>query len=152
MHLKWLPMNTNQNSPDLDAFSVKRRSHNLDRMKQETFDLLVVGGGITGARIASEAARWGYKVALVEKGDLAGGTSGKSSKLIQGGLRYLETLQFRLMFEACHQRHQLLKLAPHLVWPLPFVVPVYRDSPRPLWQIRTALRLFETVVSFPNVL
>src|SRR5262245_10457402 len=96
----------------LGTFSATRRSYNLEQMERETFDLLVIGGGITGAGIASEAARWGYKVALVEKGDFASGTSSKTSKLVHGGLRYLSTLQFGLVFEACQQRHQLLHLAP----------------------------------------
>ena len=98
----------NQTPPLATEFSAKTRSRNLIRLEHETFDLLVIGGGITGAGIASEATRRGYKVALVEKGDFASGTSSRSSKLIHGGLRYLATLKFGQVFEACHQRHRLL--------------------------------------------
>ncbi|AEA47823.1 glycerol-3-phosphate dehydrogenase/oxidase [Archaeoglobus veneficus] len=88
-------------------------------------DLLVVGGGITGAGIALDAASRGLKVVLVEKGDFASGTSSASSKLIHGGFRYLKSRDFRLVFEALHERGLLLKLAPGLVKPLPFLIPVY---------------------------
>jgi len=131
-------------------FSAETRHHNLIRLGQETFDILVIGGGITGAGIARHATRRGYKVALVEKGDFAGGTSGKSSKLVHGGLRYLAALDLGLVFRACQQRRTLLHLAPHLVWPLPFVLPIYRDSPRPLWQIRTAMWLYDALAAFRN--
>ncbi|MFC1975588.1 glycerol-3-phosphate dehydrogenase/oxidase [Chloroflexota bacterium] len=129
-------------------FSAKTRNDNLGRLEQETFDLLIIGGGITGAGIVREAVRRGYKVALLEKGDFAGGASSKSSKLIHGGLRYLAALKFGLVFDACRQRRQLLNLAPHLVWPLPFVLPVYQDSPRPWWQIRTAMWLYDALTAF----
>jgi glycerol-3-phosphate dehydrogenase len=132
-------------------FSAETRRHNLMRLSQETFDILVIGGGIIGAGIARHAARCGYKVALVEKGDWAGGTSGKSSKLIHGGLRYLAALDLGLVFRACHGRRTLLHLAPHLVWPLPFVLPIYRDSPRPLWQIRAAMWLYDALATYRNI-
>jgi glycerol-3-phosphate dehydrogenase len=132
-------------------FSAETRRHNLVRLGQETFDILVIGGGITGAGLARHAARCGYKVALVEKGDLAGGTSSKSSKLVHGGLRYLAALDLGLVFRACHGRHTLLHLAPHLVWPLPFVLPIYRDSPRPLWQIRAAMWLYDALATYRNI-
>jgi glycerol-3-phosphate dehydrogenase len=135
---------------DTADFSAEARHHNLTRLDQETFDVLVIGGGITGAGIARHAARCGYRVALVEKGDFASGTSGKSSKLVHGGLRYLAALDFGLVFRACHQRRTLLHLAPHLVWPLPFVLPIYRDSPRPLWQIRVAMWLYDALSTFRN--
>jgi glycerol-3-phosphate dehydrogenase len=140
----------NQTPPLATEFSAKTRSRNLIRLEHETFDLLIIGGGITGAGIASEATRRGYKVALVEKGDFASGTSSKSSKLIHGGLRYLATLKFGQVFEACHQRHRLLDLAPHLVCPLPFVLPVYQNSPRPWWQIRVAMWLYDVLTTSRN--
>ncbi len=129
-------------------FSAQTRDHNLIRLNQEMFDLLVIGGGITGVGIASEAARRGYKVALVEKNDFANGASSKSSKLIHGGLRYLATMKFRQVRKASDQRHKLFKLAPHLVQPLPFILPVYTDSPYPLWLIRATMWLYDALAGF----
>ena len=96
----------------------------LERLEGETFDIAVIGGGITGAGIARDAALRGLSVALVEKGDFASGTSGRSSRLVHGGLRYLGHGQMRLVREALHERGLLLRLAPHLVWPAPFVLPL----------------------------
>src|SRR5262249_62054923 len=87
------------------------------------FDLLVLGGGITGAGTALDAALRGFRVALVDKGDFASGTSSASSKLVHGGLRYLEHGDFRLVREALQERRLLLRNAPHLVRPLRFVLP-----------------------------
>ncbi len=129
-------------------FSAETRNRNLIRLSQETFDLLVIGGGITGTGIAGEAARRGYKVALVEKNDFANGASSKSSKLIHGGLRYLATMKFRMVRSASNQRHKLFRLAPHLVRPLPFILPVYTDSPYPLWLIGTAMWLYDAMAGF----
>ena len=86
-------------------------------------DLLVIGGGINGAGIARDAAGRGLSVALVERGDLAGATSSASSKLVHGGLRYLEQFEFRLVAEALAERETLLRMAPHLVWPARFIMP-----------------------------
>src|SRR5262249_61485976 len=98
-----------------------------------TFDLLILGGGITGAGVALDAVLRGLRVALIEKGDFASGTSSASSKLVRGGLRYLEYGQFPLVYEALHERRLLLANAPHLVHPLRFVVPFFRgDRVRPL--------------------
>src|SRR5579875_3436356 len=88
-----------------------------------TFDLLILGGGITGAGVALDAVSRGWRVALLDKADFAGGTSSASSKLIHGGLRYLEHGHFRLVREALLERGRLLRLAPHLVRPLPLVLP-----------------------------
>src|SRR5689334_24435166 len=98
------------------------------RLATESFDLLVIGGGVTGAGIARDAALRGLKVALVEKTDFAAGTSSKSSKLVHGGFRYLEHAQFRLVFEGTNERALLMRLAPHLVRPLEFLIPAYRAS------------------------
>ncbi len=95
-------------------------------------DVLVVGGGITGAGVALDAASRGYRVVLVERGDYASGTSSRSTKLVHGGLRYLPQWQFGLVREALHERERLRRLAPHLVSPLAFVVPLYRETRRPL--------------------
>jgi glycerol-3-phosphate dehydrogenase len=100
----------------------------LKRLGGETFDIAVIGGGITGAGIARDAAMRGLSVALIEKGDFASGTSGRSSRLIHGGLRYLRHGQMRLVREALRERGLLLRLAPHLVRAAPFVLPLYPES------------------------
>jgi len=108
----------------------------------ELYDLLVIGGGINGAGIARDAAGRGLKVLLCEKGDLGGATSSASSKLIHGGLRYLEYYEFRLVREALQEREVLLRLAPHIVWPMRFVLP-HAAHLRPAWMIRTGLFLYD---------
>jgi glycerol-3-phosphate dehydrogenase len=105
-------------------------------------DLLVIGGGINGSGIARDAAGRGLTVELVEKDDLASATSSWSSKLIHGGLRYLEQYEFRLVREALHEREVLLRLAPHIIRPLAFVLPHDR-SMRPVWMIRAGLFLYD---------
>ena len=105
-------------------------------------DLLVIGGGINGAGIARDAAGRGFSVTLVERGDLAGATSSCSSKLVHGGLRYLEQFAFRLVAESLAERETLLRMAPHLVWPARFVMP-HVPSLRPRWMIRAGLFLYD---------
>lgn len=107
------------------CFSCRTRALNLKRLAREPFDLLVIGGGITGAAIARDAAMRGMKTALIEKGDFASGTSSKSSKMIHGGLRYLKQLDIGLVKESLAERTKLLRLAPHLVRPAPFLIPSY---------------------------
>jgi glycerol-3-phosphate dehydrogenase len=105
------------------------RPEALTRLAEEQFDVLVVGGGITGAGVALDAASRGLKTALVERNDFASGTSSKSSKMVHGGLRYLQQRDFRLVYEALHERQILLENAPHLVSPLPFLIPLFgRDG------------------------
>ena len=101
------------------SFSPATRTANLARMAQDRFDVLVIGGGITGAGIALDAAARGFSVALVEKDDFASGTSGRSSRLVHGGLRYLEHGEFGLVRESLRERGRLYRLAPHLVRPVP---------------------------------
>jgi D-erythritol 1-phosphate dehydrogenase len=108
----------------------------------EHYDLLIIGGGINGAGIARDAAGRGLKVLLVEQGDLASATSSASTKLIHGGLRYLEYFQFRLVAEALAERETLLRIAPHIVWPLEFVLP-HEKHLRPAWMIRAGLFLYD---------
>lgn len=110
--------------------------------KKTVFDLLVIGGGINGAGIACDAAGRGLDVLLCERGDLAGATSSASSKLIHGGLRYLEYGEFRLVREALLEREVLLAKAPHIIWPLRFVLP-HRYAERPAWLIRTGLFIYD---------
>src|SRR2546423_7162762 len=105
-------------------------------------DRLVSGGGINGAGIARDAAGRGLSVTLVERGDLASSTSSASSKLIHGGLRYLEQFEFRLVAEALAERETLLRVARHLVWPARFVMP-HVPQLRPRWMIRTGLFLYD---------
>jgi D-erythritol 1-phosphate dehydrogenase len=114
----------------------------MPESKKAAFDLLVIGGGINGAGIARDAAGRGLRVMLVEQDDLASATSQWSSKLIHGGLRYLEQFEFRLVREALNEREVLLQLAPHLVRPLNFVVP-HDATMRPLWMIRLGLWLYD---------
>jgi len=100
-------------------FSAQTRAANLTRMAEDRFDVLVIGGGITGVGIALDAAARGLSVALVEKDDLAAGTSGRSSRLVHGGLRYLEHREFGLVRESLRERGILFRLAPHLIRPVP---------------------------------
>lgn len=100
------------------------RQLNLDRLRTEQFDVLVVGGGITGVGVALDAASRGLRTALVEREDFASGTSSKSSKLIHGGLRYLQQGEVGLVYEALHERQRLRRNAPHLVQILPFMIPI----------------------------
>ena len=106
------------------------------------FDLAIIGGGINGAGIARDAAGRGLSVLLLEQGDLAGATSSASSKLIHGGLRYLEQGAFRLVRESLREREVVLRAAPHIVWPLRFVLP-WRSGGRPWWMLRAGLFLYD---------
>src|SRR4051794_14583647 len=101
------------------------RARSLDRLEREEFDVLVVGGGITGCGVALDAASRGLSVALVERDDFASGTSSKSSKLVHGGLRYLQQKEYLLVYENLRERQRLLRNAPHLVEVLPFLIPVF---------------------------
>lgn len=114
-----------------------------ERLGQQPFDLLVIGGGILGAGIARDAALRGLSVALVEQGDFVSGTSSKTTKLVHGGLRYLEQYDVGLVRESCRERQALLTLAPHLVQPIPFVIPVFRGGPRPAWKIRAGVTVYD---------
>jgi glycerol-3-phosphate dehydrogenase len=115
------------------------------------FDLLVIGGGITGAGIAREAALRGLSTALVEAGDFGEGTSSRSSRLIHGGLRYLEQGRLHLVREALRERRILLRLAPHLVRPLPFILPVFKGDRVPRWKVSVGLTLYDILAGGSNV-
>src|SRR5579885_3321439 len=123
----------------------------LESLTDETFDLLILGGGITGAGVALDAALRGLRVALIDKGDFASGTSNASSKLVHGGLRYLEHGDFRLVYEALHERRRLLNNAPHLVRPLRFVLPFYRGARVPPWKWRAGLLLYDLLAGRDNL-
>jgi glycerol-3-phosphate dehydrogenase len=126
------------------------RSQTFARLAGETFDLLIIGGGITGAGVARDAATRGYKVALVEKTDFASGTSSKSSKLVHGGLRYLEHAQFKLVFEGTNERALLMKVAPHLVRPLEFLMPVYKRDKPGLFVLDVGLWIYDGLSKFSS--
>ena len=115
----------------------------VNRVNQSV-DLLVVGGGINGTAIAREASLHGLKVLLVERDDLASHTSSASTKLIHGGLRYLEYYEFGLVREALQERERLLKAAPHLIRPMAFVLP-HEHAVRPWWLVRLGLLLYDTI-------
>jgi glycerol-3-phosphate dehydrogenase len=123
----------------------------VDALKDGPFDLLILGGGITGAGVALDATLRGLRVALIDKGDFASGTSSASSKLVHGGLRYLEHGDFRLVYEALHERGRLLRNAPHLVRPLRFVLPFYRQSRMPSWKGRAGLLLYDLLAGTENI-
>lgn len=115
------------------------------------FDVLVIGGGITGAGIARDAALRGLKTALVERDDFASGTSSRSSRLVHGGVRYLEHGYLHLVFEASRERRTLLSIAPHLVHPLAFTWPVYAGARVPRWKLGAGLLLYDALALFRNV-
>lgn len=116
-----------------------------------SFDLVILGAGITGAGVALDAVLRGLHVALVDRGDFASGTSSISSKLIHGGLRYLEGGQLGLVYEALHERRRLLANAPHLVWPLRFVVPFFAHAVVPPWKWRAGLALYDLLAGRDNL-
>jgi len=132
-------------------FSHRTRAAALAEMTAQPVDLLVVGGGITGAGVARDAALRGIRTALVERGDLGIGTSSRSSRLIHGGLRYLEQREFGLVFESSRERRVLLRIAPHLVRPLAFLFPVYRGARVPPWKLRAGMWLYDLLAAFRNV-
>ena len=109
-----------------------------------TYDLLIIGGGINGTAIARDAAGRGLKVLLCERDDLAGHTSSASTKLIHGGLRYLEYYEFNLVRHALKEREVMLRAAPHIIWPMRFVLP-YDKGLRPAWMLRTGLFLYDHI-------
>ena len=128
--------------------STAARLSTWQALDREQFDLLVIGGGITGAGIARDAALRGLKVALLEKADFGAGTSSKSSKLIHGGLRYLQHGELGLVFEAVSERTRLLKLAPHLVRPQQFLVPAYKGQYPGRMALGAGLSLYDALSKF----
>ena len=131
--------------------AVRSRSKALAALGGRVFDVLVIGGGITGCAIARDAALRGLSVALVEKNDFANGTSSRSSRLIHGGVRYLEHGHVHLVFESSAERHRLLRLAPHLVRPLAFTWPVYAGARIARWKLGAGLLLYDALALFRNV-
>lgn len=134
----------------LDTFNKRSRPFIFRTLTEEKFDLLIIGGGITGASIFRDAALRGMKVALVEAKDFASATSGRSSKLIHGGLRYIKNLGLSLAWESCHERNLHIRLNKRLVRPLPFLVPLYRDQGEPRWLMRLGMVAYEALSGFNN--
>ncbi len=125
-----------------------QRNQNITRMNREIFDLLVIGGGITGAGVARDASSRNMKVALVEASDFASGTSSRSSKLIHGGIRYLENMEFKLVFEALSERKTLFEIAPHLVHPMRFMIPMFKDSRVSFFKMGLGMWLYDVLSLF----
>ncbi|MEM9161795.1 MAG: glycerol-3-phosphate dehydrogenase [Cyanobacteria bacterium P01_F01_bin.4] len=118
-----------------------------------TYDLIVIGGGINGAAVARDGALRGLKTVLVEKGDFASGTTSWSSRLVHGGLRYLEYFEFNLVRESLREREILLRTAPHLVKPIPMTIPIYGSGSRSYWEIQAGMLLYDVLSydkSLPN--
>ena len=134
----------------LDSFNRQSRTELLGKISSEPLDLLIIGGGITGASVFRDAALRGMRVALVEAKDFASATSGRSSKLIHGGLRYLKNLGLRLAWESCHERNLHIRLNKRLVRPMPFLVPLYRDHGEPRALMRPGMLLYEGLSGFRN--
>ncbi|HTI15429.1 MAG TPA: glycerol-3-phosphate dehydrogenase/oxidase [Dictyobacter sp.] len=148
----------------MDALSSTNRPQNLEVLANTQFDVLVIGGGITGAGVALDAVARGYRVALVEKSDFASGTSSKSTKLVHGGIRYLPNFDFSLVHEALVERGLLLQNAPYLVTPVGFVLPIYEGDRHPVGMpfttpggvglnqlLRTGLWMYDTLAGRRNI-
>jgi glycerol-3-phosphate dehydrogenase len=136
------PTTTHATRPDRDALFLA--------LGEGVFDLLVIGGGITGAGVARDAALRGLRVALVERHDYASGTSSRSSRLVHGGVRYLEHGEIGLVFESSRERRTLQRIAPHLVRPLAFTWPVYQGARVPRWKLGAGLLLYDVLSLFRN--
>ncbi len=118
--------------------------------KKSSYKTVIVGGGIVGAGIFRDLVLNGVETLLVDAGDFSAQTSERSSKMLHGGIRYLENMDFPLVFEALHEKNLWLKLTPHLAHEVPFYLPVYKDAKRPLWMIRIGLYMYDFLSSFKN--
>ena len=136
---------------DASKLGPEERKKALERLKEDTFDVVIIGGGVTGTGAALDAATRGLSVALVEQRDWASGTSSRSSKLIHGGLRYLEQLDFELVREAKQEQSLMIgRLCPHLVRPLPFLFPLSR----PIWErayVGAGILLYDLMGRHPDM-
>ena len=134
----------------LELFNKWSRPLIFQRLSGEEFDLLIIGGGVIGASVFRDAALRGMRVALIEAHDFAAGTSGRSSKLFHGGLRYLRNLGFRLAWESCHERNLHIRLNKRLVQPWPFLLPLYCDRGESRAMVRFGMLLYEMMSGFKN--
>jgi len=134
----------------LSDFNVHTRQKTISTATSDAsiYDVCILGGGITGAGIARESALRGLKTLLLEKNDFAFGTSSRSSKLIHGGVRYLENFEFALVFESTQERALLWKNAPQLCHPIPFLFPTFKESKLPLWKLNLGLWLYDILATF----
>lgn len=132
----------------MKSFSFQDRLKNLKRLENEELDIFVIGGGITGAGVARDAAMRGMRVGLVEASDFASGTSSRSSKLVHGGIRYLENMEFKLVFEALSERQKLFNIAPHLVHPLRFMIPLYQSGRVGMFKMGLGMWLYDALSLF----
>jgi len=124
-------------------------THPLQNLNSE-YDVLIVGGGIVGAGLMRDLAMHGLRCLLVDSKDFSSQTSAKSSKMLHGGIRYLENFDLKLVWEALHEKNLWQKLTPHLCYEAPFTTPVYKDSLRPLWMIRAGLMMYDALSSYQN--
>jgi len=141
----------NQDPMVTNSFNANARQEVLQNCQEQPLDVIIVGGGITGAGCLRDGAMRGLRIALFEKSDFAYGTSGRSSKLIHGGIRYLETLEWKLVFEASRERKILVTTAPRIVRPLPFLYPVYKDHRRGLFMVSAGISLYYLMSLFRNI-
>lgn len=132
----------------MKTFSHLTRALNLKKLEDHEFDLVIIGGGITGAGAARDAAMRGMKVALIEAFDFASGTSSRSSKLVHGGIRYLESLEFKLVFEALSERAKLFEMAPHMVHPLRFMIPLFEGGRVGMFKMGLGMWLYDALSLF----
>ena len=132
-------------------FNAEGRAQVLDSVGQGTYDLVVVGGGITGTGVARDAAMRGLRVALLERGDFGSSTSSASSKLLHGGIRYLEQMEFHLVWEALQERARLCQLVPHLARPISFLFPLYKGDPVSPFMLDMGLWLYDTMAGMKNL-
>lgn len=132
----------------MKEFSFKTRQKNIEKLKTKKLDVFIIGGGITGAGVARDAARRGLSVGLIDMSDFSSGTSSRSSKLVHGGLRYLENLEFGLVFEALSERAKLFKMAPHLVHPLRFLLPLYKGQRVGMFKMGLGMWLYDILSLF----
>ncbi len=137
--------------PPAVRFGPTERQANLEKLASQTFDILVIGGGVTGAAVAWDASLRGFRVALVEKTDFAFGTSSRSSKLIHGGLRYLEQFDFGLVFEALRERQLLIRTASHLIEPEVFLFPIYKGDRTGPFLLRLGLAIYDILAGFRSI-
>lgn len=131
----------------MSKYSLKERTRFIEKLQNQQFDILIIGGGITGAGIALDAASRGLKTALVEKKDFASGTSSKSTKLIHGGLRYLKQFDFWLVKEVGSERAIVHQLAPHLVIPEKMLLPIIENGTYGTWLTSIGLKVYDILAS-----
>lgn len=132
----------------MKTFSAADRLRNIKTLSSKKFDLFVIGGGINGAGVARDAALRGMSVGLIEANDFASGTSSRSSKLVHGGIRYLENMEFKLVFEALSERQKLFEIAPNLVHPLRFMIPLYKGGRVGMFKMGLGMWLYDALSLF----